>query len=109
MINFPPDYPSQAPEVYFVTPILHLNVDRQGKVLFDVALDLLKRHPGRVGGLWTGFVGKLRSGMLRAPSSLIRRCASVCLACGYSVDFFSRGEQRCATQPSCGTTCPRRP
>lgn len=32
MIQFPPEYPNRAPEVYFVTPILHLNVDRQGKV-----------------------------------------------------------------------------
>ena len=26
-IHFPPDYPNKAPEVYFITPIYHLNVN----------------------------------------------------------------------------------
>jgi ubiquitin-protein ligase len=38
MIRFLEDYPSRAPDVYFVTPILHLNVDGQGKVCHS-ALD----------------------------------------------------------------------
>jgi len=38
MIRFLDDYPNRAPDVYFVTPILHLNVDKQGKVCHS-ALD----------------------------------------------------------------------
>jgi hypothetical protein len=38
MILFPEDYPYRAPEVYFITPILHLNVNTQGKVCHS-ALD----------------------------------------------------------------------
>ena len=26
-IHFPPDYPNKAPEVYFITPIYHVNVN----------------------------------------------------------------------------------
>ena len=38
MIKFPEDYPARAPDVFFVTPILHLNVNAQGKVCHS-ALD----------------------------------------------------------------------
>jgi ubiquitin-protein ligase len=45
MMRFGEDYPHRAPDVYFVTPILHLNVDSQGKV-FHSALDReCKRMP----------------------------------------------------------------
>ena len=37
-ITFPRDYPERAPTVHFVTPILHLNVNRDGRVCHS-ALD----------------------------------------------------------------------
>ena len=35
-IKFPTDYPDRAPTVHFVTPILHLNVNREGRVCHSV-------------------------------------------------------------------------
>jgi len=38
VVRFPPEYPARPPSVYFVTPILHLNVSREGRVCHS-ALD----------------------------------------------------------------------
>uniref|UniRef100_A0A0G4HFP5 UBC core domain-containing protein n=1 Tax=Chromera velia CCMP2878 TaxID=1169474 RepID=A0A0G4HFP5_9ALVE len=35
-VSFPPDFPARAPEVRFVTPILHCNVNRHGRICHAV-------------------------------------------------------------------------
>ncbi len=42
LIEFPEEYPAKAPNIYFVTPILHLNVNAQVSVYFFPASWLIK-------------------------------------------------------------------
>ncbi len=38
LVEFPDEYPAKAPNIFFVTPMLHLNVNAQGRVCHSALL-----------------------------------------------------------------------